>query len=1058
MNSNDEKGKDNNHNTKTHHQQRRSSTRPKLPPERFVARPSRRGLGALEGDVVFLSMFGAADSSSSSVVGDVVVRDGTTAVVEGGADVDLGVKVADVSRGEGEGRMAGKRRWDRGEVLGDDRKEEEEEGEVLDRGDGTAAESSVAKDVTRNDTRNGNDKDSLLSQSKISETRGVESAATMPLEGSVAHHDEKMTKSADDTPNNDHDDDEKNNNNTWTCPCGLVLEATRRRCKCRRWKGGVRTLVNTPKNRKTSKKVTVPRSSPPAAAAAQAVATCKAFQCTREPWGEEGFCRLHYETVVKSNNCADGVGTDITWTCDCGKEMKGDVRRCGECLSMRDVILSRAMEAAVQAKEEEKPEMEKRPKVMEVDVESEIPPESNDLSLNVASAHEPQDELKNQSDEKQARQQDNSATKNPNQCQIEGCEKFKQFQCDGLCWKHYRQRTVKFDNVEEANDLKIASRPINQRSRRKSTGGILSSNKNEAPSLAGRASTPSRKSRSSTINGRFHRKGIPTDEDATTNGWDASLRRSGRSLTRSPNARYVEDRDLDAESTDDERSAKKRESGKKRTIDTVNVINLIEKDKNLCMFDGCRRFRRRDGYCANHTPQANPSSLQDSTREVCKFEGCHKYSQANCDGCCEDHFSTSERERRSRGSRKVSLKGHLQNVCNTLEDDDAGSVMDHCPIIEDTTTTPSSESIVVSSARTRKNLEASPTAKSRAKKKPKTSESKVSSEVNQHEKATYVRFEEGEMVLVEPGACPARVMKVHSNVTSGNCTYDIVNILGRREQGVDEKRLSRYSSDDIFQSLSPDAGTSDLRFNTNAASKKVMLALTRYQLLSGQDCWICTTCSVGVPSLTMPCGVCKRHPTFVPLEMREFEEFVRCQRRKRNRLWLREVDGKISSNSSSSPAFESSAIAPDLSHLCKFQGCVQRGQTSNEGYCECHFNCIHLVKEHDRPLIDDYMYHLFNQLIPCILTEGDKIGFYRERDLGQPGITCKHCEGQRDGSSTKGGRSFPKDESSLRPPSFLRAFSKHLKSCDKCPKEIKERLALLEAAKSDVDDGKVNRY
>ena len=148
------------------------------------------------------------------------------------------------------------------------------------------------------------------------------------------------------------------------------------------------------------------------------------------------------------------------------------------------------------------------------------------------------------------------------------------------------------------------------------------------------------------------------------------------------------------------------------------------------------------------------------------------------------------------------------------------------------------------------------------------------------------------MVTVEPGGCPARVMRVHSNMSKGDRKYDIVNILGGREQGVDEKRLSPCSSDNVFQSLEHHAPIST---NTNPASKKVMLTLTRYQLLSGQDCWICTACSIVVPSLTMSCGLCQRHPTFVPLEMGEFEEFVRCQRRKRNRLWLREVDDKVNS-------------------------------------------------------------------------------------------------------------------------------------------------------------------
>ena len=52
---------------------------------------------------------------------------------------------------------------------------------------------------------------------------------------------------------------------------------------------------------------------------------------------------------------------------------------------------------------------------------------------------------------------------------------------------------------------------------------------------------------------------------------------------------------------------------------------------------------------------------------------------------------------------------------------------------------------------------------------------------------------------------------------------------------------------------------------------------TRHELLNGRDFWMCTTCGIGVPSLTMPCGKCNKYISFVPLEVREFEEFVKKQ-------------------------------------------------------------------------------------------------------------------------------------------------------------------------------------
>ncbi|KAL7518862.1 hypothetical protein ACHAWX_003666 [Stephanocyclus meneghinianus] len=1006
---------DRNKNEQHEHQRRRSSTRPKLPPERYVARPSRRGLGAREGDYVFLSLF---SPETSSVSGDVVVREGN-GKSDGGA-------VAVMPRRSSGGRMAVKENKDRGETV----KEEREECPGWNRAESMTTESVMEKDVTKDLVVKNEDVDTPFPQSKTSEAScDVASASPLDIESRV-QQDIEIKLSAENR-NNGHDTDA----NTWKCECGLVLPAERRRCRCRRWRGGTRNSFDGKKMGKWS-------SSKAAATQRKTVATCKVFQCTLELWGDEGFCRSHYEAIVKSNDCGRG-GAKITWTCDCGEEMTGDKRRCGKCLSIRGEVSSRGMEA-VKPKEEEADDTKRaldEQKVVELDSKSEIPREFNDSSLIVDLAHNLHDALNSRSNRKQSKQQDDEAPKDPNLCKIVGCGKMQHFKCDGLCWKHYRQHTAKFDNVEDANDVQLANSRIKLHSRRKSTGAIDYSNKKESSHRLGHAFTPSRKPRK---NGKIHANGSVLDVDAMKNGLDASLRRSGRALAQSPKAYYVEDIDSDSESSEEERSVTHKGRGKKRKMNTENVIDLTEKDKNLCMFDGCRRFRRRNGYCAKHTPRIDALTPHESKREVCKFEGCKKYSQTQCDGFCAVHFSTRKRVVQSHESPKGSKQRHLDNACQTLEDSYPDSVIDDRRIIENAITVPSSEPIMISSKRT-KSLEgrhfcmvvscqktcrtngfckehnalfienpalfaeAAPVINSAAKQQVKISESKVSMVVKQQEHKTdeSIGFEEGEMVTVEPGGCPARVMKVHSNFTGGNCKYDIINIFGGREQGVDAQRLSAYSSDDILQSLSSDAPALEHRASLcarpHASSKRVMLELTRYQLLSGQDCWICTSCSLVVPSLTMSCGVCKRHPSLVPLKMGEFEEFVRCQRKKRNRLWLREDDGKVSSNDLSSSAFD---LFP--SYLCKFQGCVQRCQTNNDGYCESHFNLINLVKEQDRPLLDDYIYHLFEQLKPCLLTEGDKTGFYRDRDLGQPGITCKYCEGQK-GGSARGGRSFPKE-------------------------------------------------
>lgn len=54
----------------------------------------------------------------------------------------------------------------------------------------------------------------------------------------------------------------------------------------------------------------------------------------------------------------------------------------------------------------------------------------------------------------------------------------------------------------------------------------------------------------------------------------------------------------------------------------------------------------------------------------------------------------------------------------------------------------------------------------------------------------------------------------------------------------------------------------------------VLLERTRFELLNGREFWICTVCEIAMQSLTAPCGGCRKMISFVPLEIREFEEFL----------------------------------------------------------------------------------------------------------------------------------------------------------------------------------------
>ena len=832
---------------------------------------------------------------------------------------------------------------------------------------------------------------------------------------------------------------------TWTCVCSTVVELPSRRCGvCYHWKDGVRSASKPAKSKITSggrnrsnnikptrgggrseKARSVGTTTPAKSRSTRgngnssskstrtnsrttsfenttadndndlrgtSFMECKVLNCDNKAQNNnEGFCRRHFTMIVVGGgseskaSALDSSGD--TWICDCGEEMEGK-RRCPKCLKRGGM------------KEQEGDDAKEGG---DVHVKEEA--EAQDVNL---------EEL------------EEDTNKDPLKCKIKGCDKFKQSSCNGMCWAHHRKITAKYDNVEPA----------------KWVPNRISSKKR----INSMSASPSRNRRNGATNA------TPTN----------SVRRSGsgRALS-SPKDRYLDDdvsdssevkvvkpsvRKRSLDDTFSESSEVKVGRGRKRTREDE------PSESALCRVNGCKKYKRAGGYCSEHA----------KARTVCKFEGCTKYRQTGCDGFCCTHFTT----RKSVGRWEVSLEDDaseqgdgspvksesLEGVRKTL--DETYNVKSGKP--PEGMGAPSSDLIFVSSTKRTKNsdgryickvvsckqcaqadgfckrhnvmyiadptqfaeAEAAPVVKSPSKKKLnkpevphsakspvnkklKSSESRVSFGGEQYDKKTKAdnQIKEGDLVMVA-GDGPARVIKVHATA-HGKSTYDLVNILGGREQGVDGARLT-HCSDNILNSTLVSSKESELSEQPllAGASKNVMLALTRYQLLSGQDCWICTSCSVVVSSLTMSCGVCKMHPSFVPLEFREFEEFVRGQRRKQNRLWFRRKK-----ETSGSPR----KIGPNDTSLCRFQGCVQ--PIFSGRYCPHHVNAVDLVKEQDQPLLSNYMRHLFAQMKTCTLTEDDNFGVYRSRRLGEPGISCRHCDGARVGSIIKG-RFFPKDGAS----------------------------------------------
>lgn len=97
-----------------------------------------------------------------------------------------------------------------------------------------------------------------------------------------------------------------------------------------------------------------------------------------------------------------------------------------------------------------------------------------------------------------------------------------------------------------------------------------------------------------------------------------------------------------------------------------------------------------------------------------------------------------------------------------------------------------------------------------------------------------------------------------------------------------------------------------------------------------------------------------------------------------------------------------------------------------------------LVFPEDQPLISDFLYLTLQQMAPCVLMEADRVGCYKLRQVGFPGLACRHCVGQ-----AGCGRYFPASEASLSQTTTSQTIMNHVRNCRRCPMEIRERLDIM---------------
>lgn len=111
-----------------------------------------------------------------------------------------------------------------------------------------------------------------------------------------------------------------------------------------------------------------------------------------------------------------------------------------------------------------------------------------------------------------------------------------------------------------------------------------------------------------------------------------------------------------------------------------------------------------------------------------------------------------------------------------------------------------------------------------------------------------------------------------------------------------------------------------------------------------------------------------------------------------------------------------------------------------------------LVFPEDKPLISDHLYLTLEQMAPCTLMEADRVGCYKTRKVGFPGIACRHCVGQ-----AGCGRYFPATEASLSQTTTSQTIMNHVRNCRRCPTHIRDELEIMKRERTGPDGKKLEK-
>mmetsp|Transcript_30619 Transcript_30619/g.73434 ORF Transcript_30619/g.73434 Transcript_30619/m.73434 type:complete len:357 (+) Transcript_30619:87-1157(+) len=112
-----------------------------------------------------------------------------------------------------------------------------------------------------------------------------------------------------------------------------------------------------------------------------------------------------------------------------------------------------------------------------------------------------------------------------------------------------------------------------------------------------------------------------------------------------------------------------------------------------------------------------------------------------------------------------------------------------------------------------------------------------------------------------------------------------------------------------------------------------------------------------------------------------------------------------------------------------------------------------LVLMKDRDLVPDALFVAMAQMKPCKLTQADRVGCYKSREIGFVGMCCKHCGGQ-----PGFGRYYPNSVRSLAQTTTSQTILKHIGGkCRFCPPQVRQAVLELQrhqAAKEGMTSGR----